>query len=380
MAKQRDHVPNLRSSTTTSSLSITRKDVGVPTLSRKAEAIKRQQKMKERLAEFQIKKEREIAKFKAAREMLAKAKLENVERVRQMKEKRRLETLQKILDRDKRAEDIVKERQRLAIEGRNHAIEISKRLLKTLESKKNSYRREKKSKELNSASRIHDCATLEDTATLDNDEFGEDWFDKLTAQNEKGEVDEMSSMEMSYIYDELPKRKNEASESQEINLDISPCNDETTMLDSMEKSCLHESFSNEENEKREQQKSDSNKMPLSHSIESDSIETVKNNIAFKSSLSRMIDAPLSFVLDQVSQLQNKVVELEEAINEKNNEIADLHEKVVNWKTTSFCIIVTLTLLLYNSGVYDRTKINQSSGDMAKFMKSFPPHLIKCFKI
>mmetsp|Transcript_16228 Transcript_16228/g.20557 ORF Transcript_16228/g.20557 Transcript_16228/m.20557 type:complete len:302 (-) Transcript_16228:130-1035(-) len=108
-------------------------------------------------------------------------------------------------------------------------------------------------------------------------------------------------------------------------------------------------------------------------------KTISSNIVLKSSISRMIDTPLSFMLNQLSQVQLKIVELEETVKKKNNEIKDLENKLITWQTKSFCIILGITVLMHGSGMFSQMRL-RGSNNLIDCMKTLPPYLAQCFKI
>ena len=257
-------------------------------LSRKEEALKRLSEREERLAEFQARKARENATLKATREQQARAKSEYIESIKQRKEERRKETMRKITEKDKRAEGLLKEKERLLMAGRDNAIHMSDKLLRVLE---RSY------------------------------------------INERGR-----------------------STQKDFSSGINKHNSDRTLNDILDES-----------------ETDIGKS------KTDIIEKIKANIALKISLSKMINAPLTFVMEQLKQLETKVEELETTVNEKNSEIENLEETVVSWKKKSFCIIISLSLLLHGSGLFGNTRMTKSTGDAAKFLKTLPPYLINCLR-
>ncbi len=289
----RDDRPNrvVRQTTTQSITSIN--------LSKKEEAIKRLNEREERLAEFKARKERENAHLRAERELLAKAKLELIEKVKQEKEERRQKTMRKISEKDKRTE-LLKEREKLAIAGRYRGLEMSQRLIQILERSRSSIYTKKQS-------------------------------------SQKNVVVELETS--------LETQRDDILETQEGN----------------------------ENDDSELRESASEEDTISNVK-----ETIRSNIILKSSITKMVDVPLQFMLNHLSQLQTKIAELEESAKKKNYEIKHLEKKILTWQTKSICIIIGLTLFVHGSGLYSQMK-RKGSNDVVTCMKTLPPYLIQCFK-
>ncbi len=299
-------------------------------VSRKEEALKRLHEREERLAEFQARKERENAHLKAEREIQAKAKLEYIKRVKEMKEKRRLDTLRKISEREKRAEDILKQRRTLYESGRGNGMGIGERIYDMLGEPQIYYRRRKKSSKKSNHT--------EGDRFMDSDYFD---FDNNSFDESQGNSGEMYSMKGS------PKLRAVVSYDESDN-----------------------SFGNTS-------QSDADD---SHSDDRENIfEIEKKNLSLKSSLSKAIDTPFTFVVDQIlSHLQRKVIELEKALSDKSDEITRLERDIASLKTKCVCAAFGLTLLLCCSGMHSHYKMKQSK-DAIEFMKVFPTYLKNFFK-
>jgi hypothetical protein len=311
MIELRDDIPPKSTRQTSTS----RKEMVL--LSRKEEAIRRLNERKERLTEFEARKEKQNAHLRAERELQAKAKSENIERMKRIKEERRLDTLRKISERERRAEDLLREREKFSIAGRNRTVEVNEWLLKR---KKLSQR---------------------------------------GGYSEEDNLVETDKKIQSISHDQINIEHNEEVENQ------TKAMDKELKKDVLEdKGDRHDSLS---------------KTPCETDNKTVSLRIVEANISLKRCLSQMMDSPLEFISDQLSQLQTKVEELEETINEKNDEIEELSQKVDSWKIKSICIILSVTLLLHGSGLYTQMKTKTSS-DMKQFMKTLPPYLIQCFKI
>ncbi len=258
-------------------------------LTKKEEAQRRLNERKERLAEFQAKRERENAELKATKEKQAKVKSEYIEKIKQRKEDQRKETIRKISEKERKAEGVLKERDRLAIAGRNHAIHISDQLLNILD-------------------RSYNRRVMMETQKESQSEHESEHESPTTANRDESDEPEPSLSKPAII------------------------------------------------------------------------QKIQANITLKSSLSKMIDAPLGFVLEQLKQLQTKVEDLETTINEKNHEIEELEETIISWKTKSICIVISLSLFLHGSGLYNSMKMRNSANNEARqFLRALPPYLISCLR-
>mmetsp|Transcript_24902 Transcript_24902/g.28789 ORF Transcript_24902/g.28789 Transcript_24902/m.28789 type:complete len:384 (+) Transcript_24902:51-1202(+) len=314
----------------------------------KIEVMKKLSEREIRLAEFKANKEREIAKLREEREIHTRIKMESIQRIKKEKEKRRLKTLRKISEKERRANDVLRQRERLAHEGRSHAVEIRDKLTRVLERslRKKSAQSEDLNSQKNSSISSH--------------------------HHSQGIMQQFLSFEGKTLIPHLHEAKESVDE--QILMTLNSC------------STLHE---NESEDMSEFLNGDGNKTNVVNNYEIKRIDKtvskiVEDNIIMKSTTNRMTEV-FDSILAELSLLNSKVKELEDLLDDKDIEIDILEEnisKIDAWKTKSILIILSLTLIINGAGLYAYIykDPNRSTGqDMTKCMKALPSFVIQCFK-
>jgi len=317
----------------------------------KIEVMKKLSEREIRLAEFKANKEREIAKLREEREIHTRIKMESIQRIKKEKEKRRLKTLRKISEKERRANDVLRQRERLAHEGRSHAVEIRDKLTRVLERslRKKSAQSEDLNSQKNSSISSHHHR-----------------------HHSQGIMQQFLSFEGKTLIPHLHEAKESVDE--QILMTLNSC------------STLHE---NESEDMSEFLNGDGNKTNVVNNYEIKRIDKtvskiVEDNIIMKSTTNRMTEV-FDSILAELSLLNSKVKELEDLLDDKDIEIDILEEnisKIDAWKTKSILIILSLTLIINGAGLYAYIykDPNRSTGqDMIKCMKALPSFVIQCFK-
>jgi len=344
----------------------------------KIEVMKKLSEREIRLAEFKANKEREIAKLREEREIHTRIKMESIQRIKKEKEKRRLKTLRKISEKERRANDVLRQRERLAHEGRSHAVEIRDKLTRVLE--RSLRKKSAQSEDLNSQKnssisshhhRHHSQGMMQQF--LSSEDLNSQKNSSISSHHHsQGIMQQFLSFEGKTLIPHLHEAKESVDE--QILMTLNSC------------STLHE---NESEDMSEFLNGDGNKTNVVNNYEIKRIDKtvskiVEDNIIMKSTTNRMTEV-FDSILAELSLLNSKVKELEDLLDDKDIEIDILEEnisKIDAWKTKSILIILSLTLIINGAGLYAYIykDPNRSTGqDMIKCMKALPSFVIQCFK-